>query len=474
MKMPNSNEISVEQKKIYQGAPLDETILVTGPPGTGKTVIAFLRADVIKEFENKAAVIMFNKVLAKFTSGISAGKYDVINMHQWANKWWSAIGIEDNTQEMPQGNNMVFLPSCPYEEREVVKALMKGRGGSGWHRRYRCWFVWDEIYQDNIELLKPWTKPKRKAPMIEGDDYAHDWDRIATEIIRKSLVDDSILDDVNWSHLLIDEGQDFPVSMYKALDMIMKMVPYTNKPLPVLTVFADENQRLYENNSTIPRIKAALQVGDKNTYLLTQNYRNTKPIAELARCFYIGLDTGIPYLPNKEGRPPVLFNGSTRNDSINEICQYARNFKHQKLGVIASAEKDRNAFYTALENRDDIGGMEVQSYSSSRKLDLYDANKLNFTNDDDVGVLTVLHKQSCKGLEFDTVFIVELQNASNADSDADQFKMDMYVMCSRARENLYLMLSNEGRGEPAILNHLPSEKDLNEKKDEALLEYRNG
>ena len=52
MRMPNSTEMSKEQKDIYLNAPLTGNIIITGPPGTGKTVIAFLRATSITAMKN--------------------------------------------------------------------------------------------------------------------------------------------------------------------------------------------------------------------------------------------------------------------------------------------------------------------------------------------------------------------------------------------------------------------------------------
>ncbi len=43
MKLPNSTQMSKEQKDIYLNSPLTGNILISGAPGTGKTVIAFLR-----------------------------------------------------------------------------------------------------------------------------------------------------------------------------------------------------------------------------------------------------------------------------------------------------------------------------------------------------------------------------------------------------------------------------------------------
>ena len=63
MRMPNSEEMSDEQRDIYQHAPVDGAILIAGPPGTGKTVIAFLRADNLSA--SKKTTVMIAHFLIK-------------------------------------------------------------------------------------------------------------------------------------------------------------------------------------------------------------------------------------------------------------------------------------------------------------------------------------------------------------------------------------------------------------------------
>lgn len=479
MRMPNSEDMSEEQKKIYQLAPLDGSILVTGPPGTGKTVIAFLRADTVNRVNKNCAVIMFGRVLARFTSNIADGKYPVTNFHQWINNWWSKMEIGGAIKSPQNTDKKVYLPSLPFEENYKAKNLMRGKAkNSGYDAYERCWFVWKNIYEEHEDELKVYTKPKRLAPKITSDEdcYDHDWKEILKQIIDNSPAKEK----VNWGHLIIDEGQDFNAEMYKSLDMILEIVfkDTEEKNRPAITVFADENQRLFDNNSTIKEIENRLRINEERHFKLTENYRNTIQIARLARTFYTGLQTGIPDLPKRQGNIPVLYIGSEISDSVNYIKQWAFNHDNEEIGVITSSEKDRDKIYKLLSKAlDKTKNNEIQDHNislksySSRDKELRNTNELLF---DQPGVITVLNTASCKGLEFDTVFLVELQNKSDADSNIDKFKMDMYVMTSRARENLFLMLTNSGENDPNIMKFLPEEKfdeDLKEG-EEILLEYR--
>ena len=59
------------------------------------------------------------------------------------------------------------------------------------------------------------------------------------------------------------------------------------------------------------------------------------------------------------------------------------------------------------------------------------------------GVITVLCYASAKGLEFDHVFLPELHNLPlNQDDDKDVERMNMYVMTSRARNGLTLLMDD--------------------------------
>ena len=65
--------------------------------------------------------------------------------------------------------------------------------------------------------------------------------------------------------------------------------------------------------------------------------------------------------------------------------------------------------------------------------------------------------QSIKGQEFDTVFIMEVDELLLEASEVNKRKM--YMLCARARDNLFLM--HEGDRLPrALLERLPSSEVL--------------
>jgi transcriptional regulator with AAA-type ATPase domain len=71
MRTPSYEELSKEQDAICVLAPLDEATLVTGPPGTGKTVVAFYRAETAARKGQSPRLVMYNNVLYRYSGNAS-------------------------------------------------------------------------------------------------------------------------------------------------------------------------------------------------------------------------------------------------------------------------------------------------------------------------------------------------------------------------------------------------------------------
>jgi DNA helicase II / ATP-dependent DNA helicase PcrA len=72
--------------------------------------------------------------------------------------------------------------------------------------------------------------------------------------------------------------------------------------------------------------------------------------------------------------------------------------------------------------------------------------------------VTVLCFASAKGLEFDAVFLPELQTVPVDDQNELVTKMNLYVMVSRARTHLFLLLTDPEK-KTGIWSLLPVESD---------------
>ena len=176
MRFPPFADLDSDQRKIYSESPTHGAILIVGPPGSGKTVVAMHRAFRLSGDKRQVSVIMFNKVLSRYTSNFPdlPDNITITHMHDWIKKWYmSAFG--------------------------------------------------------------------HKHPAI--DKYGTpDWDRIRQQIATCSP---SVKEKLHWGHLIIDEGQDFPPSMYACLYQVLKIFKNEKESMPTLTVFADENQTIH-------------------------------------------------------------------------------------------------------------------------------------------------------------------------------------------------------------------------------------
>jgi len=260
----------------------------------------------------------------------------------------------------------------------------------------------------------------RKPPQIER--YVFDWHQILENMLRKKKFNQI-------DCLIIDEGQDFPPIFYVVATTMARNV----------TVFADENQRIIEDqNSTLQEIRNNLNV-DK-IYKLTRNYRNTGQIAKLCNQFFSDLTTGIPKLPNRKGTKPKVYLNCDLQCQAKRIATYANNNRHHSIGVFLKHTKQQFAFMHRIKELTDV---PINMYLSTGK---------NY-KDLDFGLrgIKILNYQSTKGLEFNAVFLPELQSL-RSDANKDFQKMVFFVLTSRARDQLW-MLSRDQRV-PDCLSHV--------------------
>ena len=122
-----------------------------------------------------------------------------------------------------------------------------------------------------------------------------DWVQILDEA-KKLQIDNSPK-----PYVIIDEGQDMPVSFYEFL----MEVGYEN-----FFVVADQNQRIQEqSNSSVLDLQTVLALDRNQVYELTDNYRNNYAIARFVQTFYHDPASPKPKLPatGTDSSKPVLY-----------------------------------------------------------------------------------------------------------------------------------------------------------------------
>jgi hypothetical protein len=264
----------------------------------------------------------------------------------------------------------------------------------------------------------------RSPPSL--DKYIYDFGEALQVINAAPLAAASVPD------LIVDEGQDLPKEFYLVAQHLAAN----------LIVFADENQRIAETNSTIGDIKSF--GGLQEPHLLTKNYRNTREIAQLAAGFYTGLRTGIPDLPDRRGVRPVMRSFPSTAQAVEAIRIFERSNSDLEIGVFTPNKKIQNKIWYQLEGET---ANPVQRYVGGQ------GSKGTPVQFGRPGI-TIVNYPSAKGLEFDAVFLPELQEIYSDPGNTD-FRMRMYVLISRARDRL--VLSYSGRNPPAIIDEFPKE-----------------
>lgn len=298
---------------------------------------------------------------------------------------------------------------------EYTKAAIAAQNLSSVVSTYHSWFpqFWKRCYREQPPKLNQWT---------------FDWHACLEKIISGPPPASEKC------HIVVDEGQDMPKDFYILLRLISES----------LTILADENQRITADQSTIAEIQAA--TGIEDIVSLSTNYRNTKEIAEFAASFYTGLQSGIPLLPTKRGERPFLLAYPKLYQSVNYISDYENANQDLSIGVLLPRVDEAKKFHNRLEGKV-VNPAEIYLRPKQGGVSRV-RPQLEFKKPG----TKILTYASAKGLEFDVVFLPELQSITG-DPHGDDLRMRFYVLASRARRTLGLMYT--GDSEPQFVSALP-------------------
>ncbi len=409
MNFPEMTDIEKvkEQLELYQ-LPLKpndrNALLVSGPPGTGKTVVALYRAQKILIEAPGASVkmVMFNNTLTR------------------------------------------YCENCVNKVKEAVKRQTREDVGA----RFTV-DTWDNWFGD-------WVSDCKKSGIDTDDFYkfeeyerkgeikkkkVYQWDTICREVHKALRKGDEL---PRWNHLIVDEAQDFHEGFHKLAGIMTQQ-----RACDGLMILADENQQITDENSTIESISRKIfrcpdfvKEDAEHHHLLKKNFRNSRPIARVAREFFSGGDTLFPELPDRRGNMPEILERNTSREQVDTLCTEVKNLAtrapEQKIGVVVDWANQIEMVFGKLE--DELPGRSISYY---KYVNDYRTRKrlqeaLEF---DKSGAITVLTAQSVKGLEFDAVICLRTWK----EVDDPQYQKQSYVLFARAREQL-IIISKTGNG----------------------------
>ena len=374
--LPGIQDLGKEQEAV-RALPREGQHLIVGGPGTGKSVLALIRAHRHHRERDDYLFLVFNHLLHRASGQLFGG------------------GLESRTWD-------------------------------GWFRG---------MFREIVD---------QPVPVRERDDGGYreiDWDRVH-EVVQ-DLTDTG---DRQPPFLVIDEGQDMPPEFYRAL---------VDLGFDRFFVVADQNQQITDANSSRQDIADCLAIDPHDVIELRQNYRNHYQVARLARAFYCGDPASPPPgLPAPApGTVPLLY--YYEQDRLDEVARgilrLADRDPRQLIGVIAPNNQVRERYVEALrsvEVRLDNPRAPVETYHREHRAEVAF----------DEGGLLIINAQACKGLEFDTVVLADIDEHYFRRGDPDVARRLFYVMVARARERVFMFMKRGGRKDIECI--LPRDRDV--------------
>ena len=354
---------------LINALPIDHNYVSSGGPGTGKTLLALLRAKKVLEGiakkenrESRVLFIVYNRPLQNYLRN---------NIHK--------IG------------------------------MMKYHATT-----YHSW-LYGRIYNCNVKD-------------VQNGEYKYDWEKVAI-----NLKGDR---NPNLDHVILDEAQDLPRSLVETLTEISSN----------FTIFIDDNQAISGESDLLTFDDAKRIIGDPyKTFPLLENHRNSQAIVDFSQLFLKPGDIA-PEALNKGGRKPVVEIYNNTEAYAKRIVAYSANNPDQNVAVVMSNPTNRDLFYNEIIN----SGGKADQYIDSRKTPDFDP---------DSKVIKVFTYKTHKGLEFDAVFLPEL-DAEYFNNETEQIRNQFMVAVTRAKERLFIGTKNYQYSASFVLQKIKENEDL--------------
>ena len=380
--LPGIQDLSKEQEGV-RALPSEGRHLIIGGPGTGKTVLALIRARRHQSDRESYVFLVYNHLLNRASGQLFGGGLQ--------NRTWTAWFLD--TFEEITGQ------SVPQEDANDS--------------------AYPEIDWDGVEQIV------RDLP--KGDDGARPF-------------------------LVIDEGQDMPPQFYHALLAL---------GFDRFFVAADQNQQIKERrNSSRQDIQDCLAIDTDAVVELKRNYRNCHHVARLAREFYTGDPASRPpeIPPADRGPIPLLYRYGENglNKVAGAILRYADRDPRELIGIITPNNNVRERYVQALRS------VDVQLDNARPPVATFWGQSRYPVRFDQGGIL-VVNAQACKGLEFDTVVLADIDEHYYRRDNPDVTKRLFYVMVARAKERVFMFMKRGGRKD--IERILPTDHEVLRRKE---------
>lgn len=380
--LPGIQELNKDQDEAL-ALPLEGQHLIVGGPGTGKSVVALLRARRLAQDDRTYRTLVYNHLL------------DHSNRHLF-------------------GSEQTFSAQ-----------------------------TWDSWFRSILKHFFD-TVPTRE-PEYAGGYRPIDW-----EAVEQLIQGEFIPENLNGKYLVIDEGQDMPPAFYRTL---------TQLGFENFYVAADQNQPMHPDRcSSRQEIENTLAIDPGNTLPLRINYRNTRPIALLAQHFYpadpASPKPDLPPASPSALTPELWTYGQTDTRTFAELADRILKMSDRNprrlIGIITPNNRVRSKFNDGLSRANpklDNGKPPIQTFVSGQR------QLPNFGK----GGIMIINAQSCKGLEFDTAILADIDQ-HQPKHHLYTLKARLYVMVARARDQVILL--RNGSACPVVDGLLPTDTTI--------------
>lgn len=392
-------------------------------------------------YQHMPRIVMNQRSISKHESTISARIFGLLERMKEDNKY-------KNMEKLFRTHTAKFLQ----EEFFWMKAngivtleryMAKERTGRGQSpqvqvRQRPTIFYLFERYNEFMETNFP-------TPQLDMEDYAL---RLLNELNINPKAS------FKYDHILVDEFQDLQPMQIKSLVELTK---------GTITLVGDEKQRIYKS-SPVSYKELNLKVNRRTRRNLTKNFRSTKQIMNLASAIQFDDVENVREDDQdffREGpRPKIRYYARNRvlvNALIREIKLKQKNNPEKTIAVIHRQN---------LNQLNKEGSIKRQLEREFDLVGIYDYGK-RFNYNKTKKPIFFTQPYEIKGLEFDYVFIIDFDRFHyplkdridalnkkyggekwsdpnyNKDYDVEynDEKKILYVACSRAKEDLYLMYS---------------------------------
>jgi superfamily I DNA/RNA helicase len=473
--MPLKPIVLIGEQKRVLFLQVSEPIQIKGVAGSGKTTVALYRAKHLIDTQSnlfqeaKVVIFTYNKILVKYINAIKSsisGGYSennddinptkpigingvkVINFDKWAYHFIEANGIplygktvlgssqkniinsirtKFSSQNISNKNNDFFVDEISWmkgqafqNKEEYFEAKRTGRGTTDRVTKADKETIWN-IYSDyNNQLVI--------RDIVDFEDYP---------LLCLKIINSNPHFSRPFSHIIVDEAQDLSKAQ---ILVITKLVSDETKSISII---ADAAQRIYKSGFTWSEV--GLNVRGGRTIEFKKNYRNTVPVVLAA----------LSLLSNEKDKSDFTTVESARKGTQKPImaCFDSWNEQSDYLKKELNELKRNNSINsTVILHRNHLGIRSIRNFLENNNFEvqeLFNPENIDFESD----TIKLCTLSSVKGLEFDNVFIIDLNDDTipypeGFNEPDDEFHISterrlLYTSMTRTREKLYLLSSGK-------------------------------